>query len=499
MKILLTFTGFHDPYTVGLIGDEELPGPILSMAKHIRFEKIILLSTPRTGKNTNNTKQALESSQPNASVEVYDLPLGDPTDYLQILKELRGKFHIIADNNPDAEFSISVASGTPQMHACWLLLVSSGEIPARILHIRPPHFVTKDRPLVIEIDLKSPDFPIVKPNLFMSDNGDDSLNPDINNVLRDIGIVGDHPTMKKAVEIAAMLAPSDVPMLILGETGTGKELFAKLIHILSNRSKNPFVPINCAAIPKELVESILFGHKRGAFTGAVTDLIGKFDAANTGTLFLDELAELPVSTQSKLLRILQDGMVEPLGSAKPHKVDVRIIAATNQNIHEAIKSGKFRQDLYYRLNVGEIRLPPLRERKSDIPKIALYVLDRINESLKNPKRLSAEALRKLQSHSWYGNARDLENVIERSARLSRKEVLEAEDLMITEPVNDPDLPLLSMPEPQSGFSLEAYLYDNRTCLIKRALELTSGNQSEAARLLGISPQAVHKFLKKEKM
>lgn len=376
------------------------------------------------------------------------------------------------------------------------MLVASGEVPARILHIRPPQFVTKDRMLITEIDLGSPDFPVIKPNLYISDRKDEVPHPDINDVIRDVGIVGDHPLMKKAIEIAAMLAPSDVPMLILGETGTGKELFAKLIHRLSNRSKNPFVSINCGAIPKELAESILFGHKRGAFTGAIADLTGKFDAANTGTLFLDELGELPMSTQSKLLRVLDDGMVETLGHAKPHKVDVRIIAATNQNIHEAIKSGKFRQDLYYRLSVGEIHLPPLRKRRSDITKIALYILDRINETLKKPKRLSTGALIRLQNHSWQGNARDLDNVIERSARLSRKEVLDAEDLMITEPVGD-DNSSLTSPDLHQGFSIEKYLADSRKELINKALEIAGGNQSEAARLLDISQQAVHKFLKKE--
>jgi transcriptional regulator with PAS, ATPase and Fis domain len=264
---------------------------------------------------------------------------------------------------------------------------------------------------------------------------------------------------------------------------------------LSNRSEYPFIPINCAAIPKELVESILFGHRKGAFTGAISDRTGKFDAAHTGTLFLDELAELPVSTQSKLLRVLQDGMVEPLGSAKPHKVDVRVVAATNQDIKEAIKTGNFRQDLYYRLNVGEIRLPPLRERKSDIPKIALYVLERINHSLKNQKRLSTGALRKLQDYPWYGNARELENAIERSVRLSQKTVLEAEDLLIPEPIGVDNMSGI-VPEP--GFSIEEYLSTSRKALINKAMELAGGNRSEAARLLGISPQAVHKFLKTDK-
>ena len=227
----------------------------------------------------------------------------------------------------------------------------------------------------------------------------------------------------------------------------------------------------------------------------MNDQMGKFDQADGGTLFLDELAELPLPTQAKLLRVLQDGIVEPLGAKKPHKVDVRIIAATNQDVNKAIKKGLFREDLYYRLNVGEVRLPPLRERRSDIPRITLHVLDRVNATLKKPKRLSPDALARLQSHAWPGNVRDLENVIERSVRLARRDILDADDLIISEPLASTD-PLASLPEPQDGFSLEEYLTSARKQLILRALETARGNQSEAARLLGITPQAVHKFLRR---
>jgi transcriptional regulator with PAS, ATPase and Fis domain len=312
-------------------------------------------------------------------------------------------------------------------------------------------------------------------------------------VLQQLGIVGDHPAARAVLEIGATLAPSEAPILILGETGTGKELFARFVHRLSSRPLDRFVPLNCAAIPKDLVESLLFGHKRGAFTGAMSDQIGKFDQADGGTLFLDELTELPLPTQAKLLRVLQDGVVEPLGAKKPHKVNVRIIAATNQDVRRAIRQGRFREDFYYRLNVGEIRLPPLRDRRSDIPTIALQVLDRVNATLRKPKRLSPDALARLQSHAWPGNVRDLQNVIERSVRLARRDVLEADDLIVGEPLVPPD-PLASLPEPHEGFSLEQYLVSARKQLILHALETAKGNQSEAARLLGITPQAVHKFL-----
>jgi len=290
-----------------------------------------------------------------------------------------------------------------------------------------------------------------------------------------------------------MLAPSQAPVLIFGETGTGKELFARYIHRLSGRPRETFVAVNCAAIPEDLVESLLFGHKKGAFTGAINDQVGKFDTADKGTLFLDELGELPIPAQAKLMRVLQDGLVEPIGQAKAHKVDVRIVGATNRDLRKLVRQGKFHEDLFYRLNVGEIKLPPLRERRSDIPKLALHILDRLNGSLRRPKRLSAEALSRLQSHNWAGNVRDLENVIERSVRLCRNDVLDADDLLITEPVIYAD-PLDALPEPYEGFSLDEFLGSARKQMILRALEAANGNQSQAARMLGITPQAVHKFL-----
>ncbi len=376
-------------------------------------------------------------------VLIRDLPLIDPTDYVSILKGLRTLFREIADGAPQAEYFIATASGTPQMHACWVLLAASGEIPARMLHVRPPRFVTKDRPTVSEVDLTAPEFLAVRSSVTAIQAVMEGI-PDVAGAVARLGIVADHPSMRKVIELAASLAPSALPILILGETGTGKELLATLIHALSGRPPERFVPLNCAAIPKDLVESVLFGHKRGAFTGASSDFKGKFDQADGGTLFLDELAELPSSTQAKLLRVLQDGMVEPLGAEKAHKVDTRIIAATNQDVKMAMREGRFREDLYFGLNVGEIHLPPLRERRSDIPKIALHTLDRINAALKKPRRLSPGALSRLQSHVWPGNVRDLENVLERSARLAKADVLEADDLLLSEPVTYTD-PLAGLP------------------------------------------------------
>lgn len=493
-RILLTFTGFHDPYSKGLVGQEDQRGPILSLVAEEPFDSIILFSTPATEEITLATQKELARIAPDTETEIRDLPLSDPTDYRAILTQLRLHLSSILNERPDTRFFIAVASGTPQMHASWVLLAASGEIPAKILHIRPPRFVTKDQSVVSEVDLTSDEFPSIRARISAPEGMADENGPDLALAVRQLNIVGDHDSIRAALEVTAALAGSDAPILIRGETGTGKEIFARLVHLLSGRPNDRFVAINCAAIPEDLVESVLFGHRKGAFTGAVRDQRGKFDLADDGTLFLDELAELPLPAQAKLLRVLQDGIVEPVGADVPHEVNVRVVAATNRDVPKAIKVGEFREDLYYRLNVGEIMLPPLRERRSDIPKLALQVLDRVNATMRSPKRLSQDALTRLQSHPWPGNVRDLQNVIERSVRLCRTQVLNAEDLLISEPVTHAD-PLDALPEPQPGFSLEGFIGSARKQLILRAVEIANGNQSEAARLLGISPQAVSKFLR----
>jgi transcriptional regulator with PAS, ATPase and Fis domain len=493
MNILLTFTGFHDPYAQGLVGGEEQPGPVLSLLSARAFDRVYLFSTPTTEEVTEATRAAMANLYPKMEVEILGIPLDDPTDYPSILNGLRHHYKQIQDELSGARLYIAVASGTPQMHACWVLLSASGEIPARILHVRPPQYVTRKSPLVTEIDLTSPEFPTVRTKTSVGPEMKE-IHADLDSIIAQLGIVGDHPSMKKAIETAAMLAPSNGPVLIYGETGTGKELFARLIHRLSERADGEFVPINCAAIPGELVESILFGHRKGSFTGAVSDQDGKFVLAHRGTLFLDELGELPIPAQAKLLRVLQDGEVEPVGAKRPQKVDARVVGATNRDLRRLIRRDKFREDLFYRLNVGEIVIPPLRERRSDIPAMALHILDEINHSLKLPKQISPEALRRLQEHNWPGNVRDLENVIERSARLCRERVMDADDLLITDPVGYAD-PLKALPEPYEGFSMEKFLGSARKQMILRALEASGGNQSRAARMLGITPQAINKFLK----
>ncbi|MBI5577746.1 MAG: sigma 54-interacting transcriptional regulator [Deltaproteobacteria bacterium] len=233
------------------------------------------------------------------------------------------------------------------------------------------------------------------------------------------GIIGECPSLKAVISRIGLVAPTGANVLILGESGTGKELIAREIHGQSSRKDRPLIQTNCATIPKELYESEFFGHVKGAFTGAVSDRTGRFEAADGGTLFLDEVAEIPPSLQGKLLRVLQEGEFERVGEGRTRKVDVRIIAATNKNLMEEIKSGRFREDLYYRLNVFPIEVAPLRDRKEDIPQLAAHFIEVFARRLNRPvPRLTQANLMDLKAHDWPGNVRELQNIIERALILS---------------------------------------------------------------------------------
>ena len=264
MDVLLTFTGFHDPFFKGLVDHEEQPGPILSLLSSHSFGHVFLFDTPTTQKLTKLTRDTISNLHRDCEVHILEINLDDPTDYAAILNGLRSHISKIIEEFTPANFFIAVASGTPQMHACWLLLTASGEITARILHVRPPKFVTKHNPPVSEVDLSFPEFPAVRFRNCPISVEESQI--DIESVRLRLGIVGDHPAMQRSLEMGAVLAASQAPILILGETGTGKELFARYIHRLSGRPVETFVAVNCAAIPEDLVESLLFGHKKGGYS-----------------------------------------------------------------------------------------------------------------------------------------------------------------------------------------------------------------------------------------
>ena len=296
-------------------------------------------------------------------------------------------------------------------------------------------------------------------------------------------LLGDSELMHQTRALITKLARSQAPIHVRGESGSGKELAARLIHLHGSRREGPFVPVNCGAIPESLMESEFFGYRKGAFTGADADRDGFFQAATGGTLFLDEVAELPVSMQVKLLRAIQEKKVRKVGSTQEEAADVRIISATHQNLSECAEVGKFRQDLYYRLNVIEMRMPSLREIPDDIPLLANAILAKlVGASQKPPAKLSAEALRALAAYPFPGNVRELENVLERALALTAGDVIEVEDLRLVSPV--------ASAEGVEPVNLQDRLDQVERKAILDALEKTRYNRTAAAKLLGITFRAL---------
>lgn len=311
-------------------------------------------------------------------------------------------------------------------------------------------------------------------------------------------LVGSDPALLELLDKLGPVAASDATVLIHGETGTGKELIARALHNRSPRRERPLVKVNCGAISAGLVESELFGHVRGAFTGALDQRAGRFELADGGTIFLDEVGELPTDTQVKLLRVLQEREFEPVGSNRTVRVDVRVIAATNRDLERAVKAGAFRADLYYRLNVIPLRVPPLRERRSDIPQLAAYFLERSARKAGRPARgISSATLQLLQAYSWPGNVRELHNLIERAVVLSSGPVLELDPRLLTDPAAHAAEPALPPPPPPSGDlpSLEEVERRHILAALKKANSVIEGPRG-AARILGLNPSTVRSRMKK---
>ncbi|MDH3514660.1 MAG: sigma-54 dependent transcriptional regulator [Gammaproteobacteria bacterium] len=305
-------------------------------------------------------------------------------------------------------------------------------------------------------------------------------------------MLGESEPIQKVRTMIERLARGQAPVYIAGESGTGKELAARLIHELGPRADKPFIPVNCGAIPESLMESEFFGHKKGSFTGAVTDKEGLFKAADEGTLFLDEVGDLPLSMQVKLLRAIQEKSVRPVGAQNEIKVDVRILSATHKNLHDLVAQGKFRQDLYYRLNVIELVIPPLREREDDIPLLADALCRKLSENMgMNPPQLTADTQEALKRYSFAGNVRELENILERALTLCNGTEITTQDLQLQSFVESEEEAAMGGKE-----SLDDYLERVERTTIEKALAQTQQNKTAAAKLLGISFRALRYKLEK---
>lgn len=400
-----------------------------------------------------------------------NLPDGDGIEFMSFLKNL----------NPSVEVIILTGHG-------------SIESAIRATQKGAFHFVTK--PFNLDELMSLVDKALTHKKLQAENN---QLRTELNKKYKFDQIIGSSEPIQNVLRLIERVADSDSTVLVQGDSGTGKELIAKAIHYNSHRSQAPFVAINCGAIPSELLESELFGHVKGAFTGAVANRIGRFEMADGGTLFLDEIGDLEPSLQVKILRALQERSFEPVGATKTVSVDVRVIAATNIDLEEAVENGKFREDLFYRLNVIPIMVPALRERKTDIPLLLNHFIQLFNKNKgRGLQGINQEAMDCLSQYPWPGNIRELENLVERMSILKGQGLLGPEDLPIkyrSIKQNNQEVGVIDIPEEGMDFNSAVDNYEN--ALIIRALEKTGWNRNQAASLLRLNRTTLVEKIKKK--
>ena len=426
------------------------------------------------------------SSHSAIPITLHNVTLTSPTDFGEIYQAAVAVIEAaLHQHGTDSKLTFHLSPGTPAMAAVWILLAKT-RYPAELLESSVEQGV---RTANVPFDISADFIPSL---LLKSDERLERLSAGLPPEAPEFDqIIHRSSVMKKVVAKARRIALRSVPVLIEGESGTGKELLARAIHKSSPRKDKPFIAVNCGAIPTELVESEFFGHKKGAFTGAISDRKGCFETASGGTLFLDEIGELTLSAQVKILRVLQEKEVTKVGDSTPVKVDVRVIAATNRNLIQEVSLGSFRADLYYRLAVAVLMLPPLRERDSDISLLIDHMLGEINrESASEPgyidKKFSASARNIILSYPWPGNARELFNTIHRAAVWSPDEIITVDDIreiLLPEPLasTHTSAELLHA----DGVNLPEILANITREYLVRALKQTAGNKTKAAKLLGL--------------
>lgn len=454
------------------------PGPIAATLKAEQFDSIELLYNY----DPNKVKPYLDwlQTQTTTQINAHPATLSSPVNFGEIYQAANS--HLARLNSAAINLSILLSPGTPAMQAVWILLGKT-RYPCRFLQSSLEQGV---QPVDIPFELSAEYIPAAKEMNSAKISDIAATKAPINAAFNDI--ITRNPRMKLLKEQAQILAEREVPVLIYGETGTGKELFARAIHNASARTAKPFIPLNCGAIPAELVDSVLFGHKKGAFTGAHADKPGVFQQADGGTLFLDEFGELEPSVQVRLLRVLQEGRFTPVGGTHEQCVKVRLITATHRNLMEAVANGTFREDLFYRVAVGVLHLPPLREREGDLTLLADKLLTDLGEqdtSLKD-KNISPEAKNLILKHPWKGNVRELHSTLLRAALWCQSENITAQDIRQA---------LFQMPEKESGLldkdvnqgiDLQELCDDLMRHYISLALTAAQGKKTKAAELLGFN-------------
>ena len=483
-NLLFAWVGMAD-----LKGPREDPedglGPIAQAVEKLVFDEIHLLANlPEEGVRV---YAAWLRGKTRAKVVIHDTPLTGPTKFGEIYEQAAGVLDkVTTGRKKDPRLTFHLSPGTPAMAAVWIILAKT-RFPAEMIESSRDHGVrVVDVPFDISADFHPELLRPADDDLVHLSAGLPPAAPEFDEIIHRSKV------MKRLILKARRVAPRSVPVLIEGASGTGKELIARAIHSSSPRGKSPFVPVNCGSIPAELVESVLFGHEKGAFTDAHQKKEGTFRSADGGTLFLDELGELPMAAQVKILRALQEKEIVPVGASRPVKVDVRIIAATNRTLTDEIAAGRFRSDLFYRLAVAVLTLPPVKERPGDLGLLIGRLLEQVNrESVDEPgyteKHLSAAARNLLLAHPWPGNVRELLNTLRRAAIWTTGATIRAEDVReALLPVGKGEREEILGRPLGEGFSLPDLLGHVARHYIGRALDETHGNKTKAADLVGLS-------------
>jgi len=497
MKILVSWVGQTDLNAAASDARAGL-GPIGQAITQRDFDLVVLLSNYPKPSSAHYLPWVEKLTK--ATIELHLVELSGPTNFGEIYQAVTGRIAALLDKYGEAaRLTFHLSPGTPAMAAVWIIVAKTRYGAELIESSKERGVQTATVPFDISAEFIPEIFRRADNNLTRLSAGMTDEAPEFSD------IVHRSPVMRRVIEKAQRVAPRSVPILIEGESGTGKEMLARAIHRASPRRNGPFVAVNCGAVSHELAESEFFGHKKGAFTGASSDRAGYFEAASGGTLFLDEIGELPFGLQVKLLRVLQERQVTRVGTTTPRAVDVRIIAATNRTLADEVVAGRFREDLFFRIAVALIRLPPLRLRKGDFTLLTDHLLARINlDSAPDPawveKKLAPSAVNRLQQHSWPGNVRELANTLTRAAVWSPETAITAQDISDA---------LLELPAPrrteetilnrqlESGIDLPALIDKVATHYLTRAMELTAGNKTRAAEMLGLpSYQTLTNWLKK---
>ncbi|NLJ47132.1 MAG: sigma 54-interacting transcriptional regulator [Treponema sp.] len=517
VRSLIAFVGMRDPYPEN---DEE-PGPLLSFLLAAEkdgqaFDEAWLLCTGGTFlERAKDLEREAKDEGVTTRFRPLDFPVRDVIDYAEIwdllvasLGTIRGKA-----GSGARDWTFLLDSGTPQMKTALFLAARSGLFPARLVQGIPPRFAGgsyKCREVRVEglpeirsraarFLSKGPDdaVPATGPRVPPAPGRASEAGPE-----RGFEPVAGSPAFEEALRRARSAARYDDPVLILGETGSGKTMIARMLHALSRRAEGPFVEVNCSAIAESMAEAELFGHERGAFTGAEKSRAGKFRAAQGGTLFLDEIGDLSPEIQAKLLKALEDKVVYPVGADKPEPVDLRLLAATNRDLARLVKEGGFRRDLYERIKVVVLSLPPLRERRQDIRPLAARFLADWNDRYGERRYLTEDALVLLEAYSWPGNVRELRNAMTSAANTATSDALGPESL--PEEIRRASLPRSGCGEagptievelPPEGINLKARLLQIEWEYVAAALRRAGGNREAAARLLGMTGHAFRKALR----